>query len=113
SIKSKDLGESMMARSELLAKAKEQGINLEKPACDNDCKKSLVTFIKSKKFFDPRLVQEKEESLFTHEDSIAECRSTIAFSNVEAKDSQIIQEEWPKLIERFKNNTSLNLSDHS
>lgn len=113
SIKSKDLGESMMARSELLAKAKEHGINLEKPACDNDCKKSLVTFIKSKKFFDPRLVQEKEESLFNHEDSIAECRSTIAFSNVEAKDSQIIQEEWPKLIERFKNNTSLNLSDHS
>lgn len=93
--------------------AKTAGINLDKPVCDKECKQHLIQYLKTAPYLDPMAAVAKERKTFNLEDAIAECRAAEAFSNIRAKNDDEIKKEWPKLIERLKNNTSLKLSDHS
>lgn len=98
---------------DMLHSARSLGISLEKPVCNQECKQSLITYLKKAPYFSPTKIVAEEQKKFGIEDSIAECRAAIAFNNIKAKDSQEIEKEWPKLIERLKDNTSLKFSDHS
>lgn len=93
--------------------AKTAGIKLENPVCDQECKQHLIQFLKTAPYLDPNATIAKERKRFNLEDTIAECRAAEALSNIQAKNADEIKKEWPKLIERLKNNTSLKLSDHS
>lgn len=98
----------------LIKEVHDLNLALEKPLCNEDCKKQIIQLLRSKEaYFDPLKIVEKEKEKFDIEDSIAECTAAIAFNNVTAKDTQQIQQEWPKLIERLSNNTSLGFSFHS
>ena len=99
---------------EMFQAAEKVGIQLEKPACDMACKKSLVTFMQSKaKQIDVRQMAAKSLEKFDYDDAIAECKATMTLANIKAKDSSEIEKEFPKLVEKLKNNTSLKFSDHS
>lgn len=99
--------------SRMLKDAKAQGISLERPVCDKTCKEHLITHFQKVPLFDPAKIVAEEQKKFDFEDAIAECRATIAFNNIKARDSQEIEKEWPKLLEKLKNNSSLKFSDHS
>lgn len=99
--------------SRMVSDAKKLGISLERPLCDKECKKSLLTHFQKAPYFDAEKIVAEEQKKFDFEDAIAECRAAIAFNNIKAKDSQEIEKEWPKLIEKLKNNSSLKYSDHS
>lgn len=100
--------------NDLLKAAEKVGIQLEKPVCDEACKKSLITFMKTKaKQLDIKQMAAKSFEKFDYDDAIAECKATITLANIKAKDSSEIEKEFPKLVEKLKNNTSLKFSDHS
>ena len=100
--------------SDLIKHAKNAGIELEKAACDEACKKSLVTFMQTKaKQLDVKEMANQALEKFDFEDAIAECKATMTLASIKARDTSEMEKEYPKLIEKFKNNKSLKFSDHS
>lgn len=99
---------------ELLKEAKKAGIELEAPLCDLACKKSLVTFLQNKAKFTkyPELAA-NGQAKFDFDDAVAECKATMTLASIKAKDTSVMEQEFPKLVEKLKNNTSLKFSDHS
>lgn len=110
---SKNKDRTMFYYSSIIKDAKKYGIDLEEPLCTGSCKQIIAKHLKDFKFFDPISTHNKALEKFDYEDSIALCKSTMAFNNIQSLNDEQIRKEWPKLIDRLKNNTSLKLSEHS
>lgn len=97
------------------AKSTGAGVNAEQEPtlCSTECKQHLITYLKSRPAPSIEEIVKKEREKFDFEDSIAECRAAVSLNHVEAQNSEEIQKEWPKLIERLEKDTRLKLSAHS
>lgn len=85
----------------------------QKPLCDDNCKKGIISYFQKAEFFNPQELVKKEQEKFAFADAMAECSASAMLNHVEAKSSEEIQKEWPKLIQRLENDQRLKLSAHS
>lgn len=89
-------------------------LDIEKePLCDDNCKRGIISYFQKAEFFNPQELMKKEQEKFAFEDAMAECSASAMLNHVEAKSSEEIQKEWPKLIKRLEDDQRLKLSAHS
>lgn len=81
--------------------------------CGENCKKGIISYIQKAHFFDPQEIARGEQEKFAFDDALAECSASAMLNHVEAKSSEEIQKEWPKLIQRLEDDQRLKLSAHS
>lgn len=93
--------------------ARDAGIELEPTLCDENCKKGIISYFQKAEFFNPQELIKKEQEKFAFADAMAECSASALLNHVEAKSSEEIEKEWPKLIQRLEDDKRLKFSAHS
>ncbi len=99
--------------TKLLQEAKSLGVQLQEPICNGDCKKSILALSQNEIYFDANSLRAEAKERFGRRDLIAECRASIYLENINVINSQEIEKEWPKILDRLESNTTLGLSSHS